>query len=74
MAEQYKKEISIRNVLGPSTRNIALLLSGDYVPLMAIVVVVGGPLAWFVNNMVMENSRIEYPSVHGSLRRASSER
>ena len=50
MAEQRKKEISIRKVLGASTANILTLLNKDFVKLVAIANVVAFPVAYLVIN------------------------
>ncbi len=48
--ETRMKEISLRKVLGSSDRAVAYLLSKGYVRLLAISIIIGVPLAWFVNN------------------------
>ncbi|MDY0906627.1 ABC transporter permease [Pedobacter sp. CFBP9032] len=48
MAEQRKKEISIRKVLGASTANILTLLNKDFIKLVAIANVVAFPVAYLV--------------------------
>ncbi|WP_316783375.1 ABC transporter permease [Pedobacter frigiditerrae] len=50
MAEQRKKEISIRKVLGASTGNILTLLNKDFIKLVAIANVIAFPLAYVVIN------------------------
>jgi len=50
MAEQRKKEISIRKVLGASTANILTLLNKDFVKLVAISNVIAFPLAYIIIN------------------------
>ena len=50
MAEQRKKEISIRKVLGASTANILTLLNKDFIKLVAIANVVAFPVAYLVIN------------------------
>jgi len=44
-AEKRKKEISIRKVLGASVKQLALLLSGDFLQLVMIAIVIAFPLA-----------------------------
>lgn len=46
-AEQRTKEMGIRKVLGASSKNILLLLSGDLLKLVFIATVVATPLAWW---------------------------
>jgi len=48
MAEQRKKEISIRKVLGASTYNILTLLNKDFIKLVAIANVIAFPLAYII--------------------------
>lgn len=50
MAEQRKKEISIRKVLGASTTNILTLLNKDFVKLVAIANLIAFPLAYLIIN------------------------
>ncbi|WP_199117538.1 ABC transporter permease [Pedobacter sp. ASV28] len=50
MAEQRKKEISIRKVLGASTANILTLLNKDFIKLVAISNVIAFPLAYIIVN------------------------
>ncbi|WPQ66523.1 ABC transporter permease [Chitinophaga sancti] len=44
-AEKRKKEIYIRKVLGASVKQLALLLSGDFLQLVMIAIVIAFPLA-----------------------------
>ncbi|UKT62207.1 ABC transporter permease [Pedobacter mucosus] len=50
MAEQRKKEISIRKVLGASTANILTLLNKDFIKLVALANVIAFPLAYIIIN------------------------
>ena len=50
MAEQRKKEISIRKVLGASTSNILTLLNKDFIKLVAIANVIAFPLAYIASS------------------------
>lgn len=50
MAEQRKKEISIRKVLGAHTGNILVLLNKDFIKLVAIANLVAFPLAYIIVN------------------------
>ena len=53
-AEQRAKEIGIRKVLGASVSSIFRLLSGDFVKLVMIAIVVATPVAWWaVNNWLL---------------------
>ncbi|HWK03550.1 MAG TPA: ABC transporter permease [Puia sp.] len=47
-AEQRTKEIGIRKVLGASERSIVALLSGDFLKLVGVAVLIGTPVGWFV--------------------------
>jgi putative ABC transport system permease protein len=47
VAEQRKKEIGIRKVLGATVANVWGLLSGDFVLLVSIALVIATPLAWW---------------------------
>ncbi|WP_316807225.1 ABC transporter permease [Pedobacter agri] len=50
MAEQRKKEISIRKVLGASTGNILTLLNKDFIKLVVIANLIAFPLAYIIIN------------------------
>lgn len=50
MAEQRKKEISIRKVLGASMMNILTLLNRDFIKLVAIANLIAFPLAYIMIN------------------------
>jgi putative ABC transport system permease protein len=47
MAENRIKEIGVRKVLGASVFSITTLLSGDFVRLVVIAILVASPLAWW---------------------------
>ena len=47
VAEQRKKEIGIRKVLGASVSQIWLLLSGDFVLLVVVACVIASPVAFY---------------------------
>lgn len=46
-AEQRTKEIGIRKVLGASVSGIVQLLSGEFLKLVLIAVVIASPIAWY---------------------------
>jgi putative ABC transport system permease protein len=48
MAENRKKEIGVRKVLGASVGSITALLSADFVKLVLIAIVLASPVAWWV--------------------------
>lgn len=45
---QRTKEIGVRKVLGASVGNIVVLLSGDFIRLVVIAIVIVSPVAWFI--------------------------
>jgi len=47
-AERRAKEISIRKVLGATTKSIAFLLCKDFVQLVIIALLVASPIAWYL--------------------------
>lgn len=53
-AETRRKEMGIRKVLGSGAFQIILLLSKNYVYMIAISVVIATPLAYFINNLWLE--------------------
>lgn len=48
MAEQRRKEMSIRKVLGASVMEVAGLLSRDFLRLVALAILIGSPIAWWL--------------------------
>jgi putative ABC transport system permease protein len=54
-AQQRTKEIGIRRVLGASVRNIVLMLSWDFILLVALSIAIAIPLASFFLNQWLEN-------------------
>ena len=49
------KEIGVRKVLGASLSNLILLLSGDFMKLIITAVILGIPLAWFLNDIWLQD-------------------
>ncbi len=47
-AERRIKEIGIRKVLGSSSTNIVLLLSGDFTKMVLVSIIVGLPVSYFI--------------------------
>jgi putative ABC transport system permease protein len=45
---QRTKEIGVRKVLGASTSNIVLLLSGDFIKLVLLSICIAIPVAWYI--------------------------
>jgi putative ABC transport system permease protein len=54
-AQQRTKEIGIRKVLGASVAGIVMLLSKDFLKLIAIAAVIAFPLAWWVMNKWLQD-------------------
>ena len=54
-AEQRKREIGIRKVLGANTTGIVGLLSKDFLRLIVISIFIATPLAWWLLNGWLEN-------------------
>ena len=54
-AENRKKEIGIRKVLGAKVSGIATLLSKDFVVLVFIAILVATPIAWWVMNKWLQS-------------------
>jgi putative ABC transport system permease protein len=50
IAEQRRKEIGIRKVLGASVRQITTTLSKDFVRLVVIAVLIASPISWWAMN------------------------
>jgi putative ABC transport system permease protein len=48
MAEQRRKEMGIRKVLGASVMEVVGLLSRDFLRLVTLAVVIGSPIAWWI--------------------------
>lgn len=55
MAEQRNKEIGVRKVLGASVNQIMVLLSMDFLKLVAISACLAFPLSWIVMNKWLED-------------------
>ena len=55
IAEERKKEIGIRKVMGGSVSQIVMLLSKDFSKLIAIAFVIACPLAWYAVNAWLNN-------------------
>jgi ABC-type antimicrobial peptide transport system permease subunit len=51
MAENRIKEIGVRKVLGASVMSIAALLSGEFMALVLVSIIIAIPVAWYVMNL-----------------------
>ena len=54
-AEQRKKEIGVRKVLGSSVSGVVGLLSKDFMQLVVVAIVIASPIAWFMMQNWLEN-------------------
>jgi putative ABC transport system permease protein len=54
-AEQRTKEIGIRKVLGASIVNVTLLLSGDFIRLALLAILIASPIAWYGMHQWLQN-------------------
>ena len=55
MAEQRKKEIGIRKVLGASVGSIVRLFTDNYLRLLALSLLIALPVAWWIGSKYLEN-------------------
>ena len=55
MAEQRRKEISIRKVLGATVTQVTSLLSRDFVRLVLVALVIACPIAWWAMNKWLQD-------------------
>ena len=53
-AEQRRKEIGIRKVLGANTAGLVRLLSRDFLRLVAVAFLIATPIAWWAMNKWLE--------------------
>jgi len=60
-AEQRSKEISVRKVLGARIPGLVLLLSKDFLKLVAIAIVIASPIAWFLMNKWLQDFTARIP-------------
>lgn len=54
-AERRVREIGIRKTLGSSTSNIIMLLSGDFLKLVVISLIIAIPASWYMASKWLEN-------------------
>lgn len=50
IAEQRRKEIGIRKVLGATVPGITRLLTGDFLKLVIVSILIASPVAWYLMN------------------------
>ncbi|RYY17936.1 MAG: FtsX-like permease family protein, partial [Chitinophagaceae bacterium] len=55
LIERRKKEIGVRKVLGASVMQLTTLLSGSFIRLVLIAIVVASPVAWYVMSEWLQN-------------------
>ena len=55
LIERRKKEIGVRKVLGASVVQLTTLLTGSFVRLVAIAIIVASPIAWYVMSEWLQN-------------------
>jgi len=54
-AERRTKEIGIRKVLGASVLNVTMLLSGEFIRLAGLAILIASPLAWYGMHLWLRN-------------------
>jgi putative ABC transport system permease protein len=54
-AEQRKKEIGVRKVLGASVASVTTLLSKEFLVLIIIAILIASPIAWWAMNSWLQN-------------------
>jgi putative ABC transport system permease protein len=54
-AERRTKEIGIRKVLGASVFNVTMLLSGEFIRLAALAILIACPIAWYGMHLWLRN-------------------
>lgn len=60
-AEQRVREIGIRKVLGASVGGIVVLLSGDFLKLVGIALLIASPLAWWIMHRWLQDFAYQTP-------------
>jgi putative ABC transport system permease protein len=54
-AEQRKKEIGIRKVLGATVSNVVAMLSKDFLKLVCIAAFIAFPISWYIMNKWLQD-------------------
>jgi putative ABC transport system permease protein len=60
-SECRRKEVSIRKVLGASTRGIIIMFCRSYLRILAVCFVIAAPVAWYAANLWLENFAYKTP-------------
>lgn len=62
IVERKRKEVGIRKVLGAEEMRLVLLLSKDFIKVLAFSVCIGAPLSFFINNFWLQKfpNRVEF--------------
>lgn len=55
MAEQRRKEISIRKVLGANVKTIVAMLSKEFVQLIFVSILIAFPIGWYIMDRWLQN-------------------
>ncbi len=55
LTHQRTREIGIRKVLGAGVNRILILLSGDFLKLVAVSFIIGSPIAWYLTHRWLQN-------------------
>jgi len=55
ITEQFSKDVGIRKLLGASVKSIVILLSGDFLKLVLIAIIIAIPIAWFAMEKWLEH-------------------
>lgn len=53
-AEARVREVGVRKVMGATVRSVVLLLSKDYIVLVAVAAVIATPLAWLLTDLMLQ--------------------
>ncbi len=54
-AQSRSKEIGVRKVLGSSVTSIVALLSGDFLKLVLLAILIASPIAWYAMNQWLKD-------------------
>ena len=54
-AEQRRKEIGVRKVLGASVTSVVQLLSKEFIKLVAISIIIATPVSWWLMNKWLQS-------------------